>query len=235
MGIVKSCSVYNNNAELPAKAGGIFNDGGTIQKCEVFENTCGGLSSTNAGGIYNNSGTIKECIVYKNLGRDSGISNNNGLVENCIIYANGGEIDYTTIIGGIGNYGGTVRNCTIFGNKVVGFGFGGIGNLGTGVGIIVNTISWGNSINDIYPSSSQTITHCCFNEANGDNGNLAQDPQFFNIQGGSTTWDFHLNYTSPCVDTGTDENAPEQDIDGISRPQSLGYDMGAYERMPMKD
>jgi hypothetical protein len=34
---------------------------------------------------------------------------------------------------------------------------------------------------------------------------------------------------SPCVDTGTAEGAPDEDIWGIYRPHDEGYDMGAHE------
>ena len=42
--------------------------------------------------------------------------------------------------------------------------------------------------------------------------------------------DFRLMLGSPSIDTGTDDNAPDNDIDGASRPQGDGFDMGAYER-----
>lgn len=46
----------------------------------------------------------------------------------------------------------------------------------------------------------------------------------------SPTTDFHLQATSPCKDAGTDTSAVvTKDYDGLSRPQSTGVDMGAYE------
>ncbi len=41
--------------------------------------------------------------------------------------------------------------------------------------------------------------------------------------------DYRLGAGSPCIDTGASTDAPATDIRGISRPQGLGYDMGAYE------
>jgi hypothetical protein len=41
--------------------------------------------------------------------------------------------------------------------------------------------------------------------------------------------DFHLKQGSIAVDAGTQNNAPNVDYDGVSRPQGTGYDIGAYE------
>lgn len=41
--------------------------------------------------------------------------------------------------------------------------------------------------------------------------------------------DYHLTGSSPCIDVGTSELAPENDIDEDIRPQGAGYDMGADE------
>ncbi len=41
--------------------------------------------------------------------------------------------------------------------------------------------------------------------------------------------DFHLTANSPCKDTASSLEAPETDIDNVSRPQGPGIDAGAYE------
>lgn len=41
--------------------------------------------------------------------------------------------------------------------------------------------------------------------------------------------DFHLQSGSPAIDTGSPLNAPNSDFDDISRPQGMGFDIGAYE------
>ncbi len=45
---------------------------------------------------------------------------------------------------------------------------------------------------------------------------------------------FCLPPSSPCVDAGTATGAPQQDINGISRPQGPGFDIGAceYQQIP---
>lgn len=58
-----------------------------------------------------------------------------------------------------------------------------------------------------------------------------------NITGASTSGlvanepngDYHLVIGSPAIDAGTSSSAPSTDIEGASRPQGAGYDIGAYE------
>jgi hypothetical protein len=45
----------------------------------------------------------------------------------------------------------------------------------------------------------------------------------------SANHDFHLKQGSIAIDAGTQNNAPQTDYDGVSRPQGGGYDIGAYE------
>jgi hypothetical protein len=55
------------------------------------------------------------------------------------------------------------------------------------------------------------------------------DPQFLDPANG----DYHLRPTSLAVDAGVDLGlSVPNDLDGISRPQGTGYDMGAYEYNP---
>jgi len=56
-------------------------------------------------------------------------------------------------------------------------------------------------------------------------GNVAADPLFRYPAGG----DYRLREESPCVDTGTSQGAPPDDVKGIPRPIGDGYDMGAHE------
>ncbi len=39
----------------------------------------------------------------------------------------------------------------------------------------------------------------------------------------------HLRQTSPAIDGGSADKAPDIDFDGNPRPQGAGYDIGAFE------
>jgi hypothetical protein len=51
------------------------------------------------------------------------------------------------------------------------------------------------------------------------------DPLFVNPAGN----DFHLNTNSPAIDNGRAQSAPVIDIEGTTRPQGQGFDIGAHE------
>ncbi|ETR73626.1 MAG: hypothetical protein OMM_00803 [Candidatus Magnetoglobus multicellularis str. Araruama] len=55
-------------------------------------------------------------------------------------------------------------------------------------------------------------------------GNINADPMFIDINS-----NFYLKDHSPCIDTGTSNDAPSVDIKGNSRPVLEGFDMGAFE------
>ncbi len=61
-------------------------------------------------------------------------------------------------------------------------------------------------------------------EVYGDHS-VSGDPQFVNAAGA----DFHLQNNSPAIDSGTGTNAPNDDFDGVSRPQNGAWDIGAFE------
>ena len=58
-------------------------------------------------------------------------------------------------------------------------------------------------------------------------GTISADPLFRD----SAVRNYRLQWASPCVNTGTNVGV-NVDYDGVTRPQHLGYDMGAYEAIP---
>lgn len=57
---------------------------------------------------------------------------------------------------------------------------------------------------------------------------LTTNPSFVNPAANN----FHLASGSPAIDSGSSLYAPVDDMDGVSRPQVAGYDIGAYEFVP---
>jgi parallel beta-helix repeat protein len=60
-------------------------------------------------------------------------------------------------------------------------------------------------------------------------GNIFGDPKFVAPAWGEEG-DYHLRDGSPAINAGTATGAPAIDLDGVTRPQGAGYDMGAYEK-----
>jgi len=87
---------------------------------------------------------------------------------------------------------------------------------------------WGNATDfSNYPSAYGAITTT---NANGDPSdayhNIFLDPHFVD----ASTRDYHLHGDSPAIDAGCDQQyAPDEDMDGDSRPQGAHHDMGADE------
>ena len=97
---------------------------------------------------------------------------------------------------------------------------------------VINCVFWGDIAliqgNEIYNYSSSAIplvTYSCVQGGYSGTGNISDDPLFVDADNG----DFSLQSGSPCIDTGTPDVAPDEDILGVARPQGGGYDMGAYE------
>ena len=101
------------------------------------------------------------------------------------------------------------------------FGNGGV-ICGSSASTITNSIIWNNggSPNEVMAGSSVTFSDIM--SGYGGEGNINADPLF--IGGG----DYRLRAGSPAIDTATADGAPDVDILGITRPQGVGYDMGAY-------
>ncbi|MCK4314865.1 MAG: hypothetical protein KAX24_03750, partial [Anaerolineae bacterium] len=102
--------------------------------------------------------------------------------------------------------------------------------LGAGFATVVNTIVWGNGTEielDLEHGAVITVT---YSDVRGDSvwpgeENINTDPLFRTPQSGV----YRLLEDSPCVDTGTPEGAPDEDIRGVYRPHGEGYERGAHE------
>lgn len=87
-----------------------------------------------------------------------------------------------------------------------------------------------NAAASVNPSSAIITNSCVWDDGFEGAGNIQLDPLFVNPAGG----DYSLLAGSPCIDAGGIEGAPETDLLGVARPQGAGYDMGAYEYVPLR-
>jgi hypothetical protein len=123
------------------------------------------------------------------------------------------------VIGGANDDGTPVDNSLVANNIVVDNGREGIregGDSGPD-NRFVNNLLWDNERDRILVSTGR------------ESGTIVADPQFvaYRRQGSG---DYHLQPTSPAVDTGTSDQAPPVAIDLAPRPLGRGYDVGIYER-----
>ncbi len=94
---------------------------------------------------------------------------------------------------------------------------------------VKNCIFWGNEASEgaqVYEEGKPLfMTYSGIQGGHLGSRNINTDPLFIDIDNG----DVRLQLNSPCIDTGTSDGAPSDDLDGNSRPRGAGFDMGAYE------
>jgi len=183
-----------------------------IERSEFYRNGGWGVH------VYHTFGGVDGNIVRNNRIYDNGQS---GRGPGMILSSGNGNIAYNNILwgnrrGGIQiDYGVTnaqVYNNTVYGND----GFGGvyIGQYSSGADVRNNIV---------HNNSGGVLTDDGVNTTLSNN--LTTNPHVINAVAG----DFRLQADSPAIDAGLVLPAVPTDIEGISRPQGSGYDLGAYE------
>jgi len=183
-----------------------------IEECEVYFNYLGPefmipWNIASGGGIFalNSTLVVRRCIISRNYAegeRGSGVgggiylANSNAVLEFNTISRNYAHYiqfnSYIDVYEGSGIYSG---------NSAVS---------------IVNNIIWGNTVSDIYTNGgSLEITYSDIGNTIPGDGNIYSDPMFVDSVGN----DFHLQFGSPCINTGD----PDSPLD----PDSTRADMGA--------
>jgi hypothetical protein len=203
---------------------------------DVYNNEVCECNSTFAAvtshGVGINGNTFRYNKIYNNKG--SGIALQVGTGHNVygnIIYGHGSGANPCGIRFASGGGANTnVYNNTIF-NNTRGIQVDAAGTTGL---VIKNNILSSNSAYGIRSFGTQIVTNNdVWNSAtkySGNisdqtniNGNISQDPKFVS----TSTPDFHLQTTSPCIDAATDVGL-KQDYDGKNKWGSA-WDIGAYE------
>lgn len=222
--MITNCTITGNKVTFAC--GGIgcgSNSSSVITNCIITKNSANG----DAGGIgcWYSSPTITGCIITGNDAHWSGgilcEFNCVSRITNCIIAGNSADGKG----GGVGsgfNSSPTIQNCTITENSANNSG-GGIVCYKNSSATINKTILWENAPQEISGSSSSiTITYSDVQGGWKGEGNIKVDPLFEDLE-------YHLKSCSPCINAGTPDGAPSEDIEGNSRPEGVSIDMGAYE------
>ena len=175
------------------------------------------------------------------------ISNDQAVVANNIVYniqaygihlyhyANRATIANNLVWGcgksGLGSQAGIVMStsntvldyCVVTNNIVINNAGSGIkerayegGSIGTH-NIYSNNVIYGNTVGQSDMTNGTLVN------------TITSNAQFVNYQADGSG-DYHLTSSSPCIDAGTSQGAPATDMDGASRPQGAGIDIGPYER-----
>jgi hypothetical protein len=223
---------FSNNEAYFAVTGGVSNDdsSATFINCSFIGNRAGDIG---AGGMWNTNSTVT--------------------ITNCTFIGNVLIEPYLTdVAGGVANKNSTVviANSTFTGNFTFGDSHAGaLFNDPASIVYVANSILYNDFTitgSDGETSTSEiegpaTVTFSNIQGGYPGTGNIDANPLFVDPgyweDYGTPDWDdiwvdgdYHLQAGSPCIDSGTEINAPGNDIEGTSRPQGLGYDMGAYER-----
>jgi parallel beta-helix repeat protein len=236
---VAGCTFSGNNAA--ADGGAIYYDSSdsTILGSQIT----GNAASSQGGGIcvwYDSSPSITGCTISaNNAPMGAGIYNagnppslpSEPIITNCVIYGNYASNGSSSDGGGIYNERSSpiITNCTLYKNTATGDGPA-VYNWQSSP-LITNCIIWGDGTGHVYDaSSSPALTYCDIRGGYAGEGNIDEDPLFFDALSGY----FMLTEDSPCIDAGRNAGSlyfggVTDDIMGYERPQGVAYDMGAYE------
>jgi parallel beta-helix repeat protein len=240
---ILNCNIYDNGAARAELGHGMYveSDYNTIQACTIHDNSGNGIQ------VYGGNATTSDSVDSYNTISNNRIYNNgfntpshgdcgltvwygtDNVVSDNLIYGNDGA--GIQLSAGASNT--QVLNNTVYGNQgqagfagIDGGSFGGLVNT-----TLENNVSYGNGGGDYSMSTSSTGTVSDYNltgdgSAVGAHSLPSSNPLFVNATGG----DFHLSPSSPAIDAGIALPNVTVDLDGVSRPQGAGYDIGCYER-----
>ena len=224
--VMSNCIVLSNSAY--GSGGGVAF--GTMYACTVKVN-----SAMHGGGVYYSR--LFNCTITDNSAGISGGGTEDATVidstvtENSALSGSGGA-DYSVLYscvlsgntapygGGSGN--GTLYNCTVAGNSSS-------NNCGGSSGdVLFNCIVYSNASPTNANYSGSIFSYSCTTPMPTSGvGNITSNPQFADL----ISSDFRLRSTSPCIDSGQNQEwmTNATDIAGLPRVLNSHVDMGAYE------
>ncbi|MGI6253857.1 MAG: right-handed parallel beta-helix repeat-containing protein [Aminivibrio sp.] len=254
-----NCTFQGNNTNM-GSGGGMYVNGGypMLTNCIFSGNNAfyGGGMYTNGG-----SSTLTNCTFSKNMGKRGGgmfIMGGSPTVTSCTFEENAAGLGGGMLIG-IASL--EMTNCTFWKNEVTEDGGGmyiqeansnptltnctfskNTATNGNGMFIVAdnknstvtNTIFWGtdSAAGQVVDLSTNLTITCSVTDLSGQ-GNTNADPELGPLaDNGGPTKTHALSEGSSAIDSGTSTGAPDTDQRGVPRPQGVGVDMGAYERVP---
>ncbi len=215
---------FSANA-LDTYPGGVNGSGMFLNGCSGSVSHCdftGNLATAALGIQYGSPIEMGYCTFLNNPVYGITLQTAAPNITNCLFAGNN--------FGGLANWNGgvsapVITNCTFSENP--GFpNLGAITNYGASTPTLKNCILWGAGPSVYNPSGVVSISYSDVKQTSGvypGTGNINADPLFV------SSTDFHLQNTSPCINTGTATGAPADDFDGDGRPIGGGFDMGYDE------
>ncbi|MCX5770856.1 MAG: right-handed parallel beta-helix repeat-containing protein [Candidatus Hydrogenedentes bacterium] len=198
--LVEDCDFVGNNSTTGA-AVGIVEAVASLKNCRFTDNT----ATSRGGAIFESNSllTLENCLFTGNESDGSG---------GAVLLDQSSEASFV--------------NCTFWGNTS---GEGGILQADQGSCADVKNCIVAESTPAALWASGLTAkvntTFSCIQGGALGAGNVTGDPLFNDPENG----DFGLLWGSPCIDRGTADGAPANDLAGTARPQLAGIDMGAFE------
>ena len=218
--------VHNIPGDCSGSGGaGIDNSNYSASNDDIIGNIVGNIGPTNNGscntvqGIYlsNSAGTTANNIVFNVAAWGIQMwhaATNATIVNNTVFNCYGG-----IIVGAGDSPGGVTADNTLVANNIVyknvAYGIDEYGATGTHNRYLNNLVAGNPTEISLQNGLSATDT-------------VTADPLFTNYQANGTG-DYHLNSSSPAINTGTSASAPTADFSGGSRPVGGAWDIGAYE------
>ena len=213
------------NADPSLPGDGIIT-GAVVEENVAYNNGVGGGAAINLASV--RSSLFRNNLLYGNhasgiAGWDDGHgrqwgTKNNRFLNNTIVQASDGRFAVSLQNGSTGN---------TFQNNVL-FHTGTRGSYDTDRSSRTGLVSDYNVVTNVYSLAGQFVNYAKWKSMGFDSHSIMLTTMaglFVNPAGGN----YHLPNGSPAIDSGTTRTDVPTDLDGVSRPKRLRYDIGAYE------